>query len=273
MAWKYEFSGAWRPAGNPTGRNSRPRCGTRYLRGRHYSPRPPSSLANSAQGPSHRHQRPPASSKALLGPTRPATPCAPVRSRTCTKPLPAGTTRVNNYAVADIHGCFGYLHEGRIPRARGRKRLVRCPRLDWRARVAGLHPPRRVAQSHRPRNRLCHYLQPAPVTGSDYPYYVGLVFSPDYRARRIQTRILELAKGTATPEAMGHIHAERVSLPSPSLYAGPCSPSSRPPPTVPKPLDLLHQWGLPDGPRPSPADDLCANPQPARLPHRPTPVR
>ena len=45
--------------------------------------------------------------------------------------------------------------------ARGRKRLARRPRLERRVRVAGLHPPRRVAQSHRPRNRLCHHLQPA----------------------------------------------------------------------------------------------------------------
>ena len=58
------------------------------------------------------------------------------------------------------------------------------------------------------------------VTGSDYPYYVGLIFSPDYRVRRIQTRILELAKGTATPEDMGS-HPRRTRLAAgPGLDAG-----------------------------------------------------
>ena len=69
--------------------------------------------------------------------------------------------RVNNYAVADVHGCFGYLHEGRIPVREAANGWLRRPWLERRARVAGLHPPRRVAQSHRPRNRLCHHLQPA----------------------------------------------------------------------------------------------------------------
>ena len=52
------------------------------------------------------------------------------------------------------------------------------------------------------------------VAGHDYPYYVGLSFTPEYRARRVQTQILSLEPGTATVEDMARIHAERVSNPA-----------------------------------------------------------
>ena len=52
------------------------------------------------------------------------------------------------------------------------------------------------------------------VAGHDYPYYVGLSFTPEYRARRVQTQILSLAPGMATVDDMARIHAERVSNPA-----------------------------------------------------------
>lgn len=123
------------------------------------------------------------------------------------------TDRVNNYAVADIHGHYGYLHEGQIP--------VRQASNGWRA-VAGWTGEHEW-QGYIPHAELPKAIDPdvgyaitcnQRVTGTDYPYYVGLTFSPDYRARRIQSRILELKKGTATAADMGAIHAERVSLPA-----------------------------------------------------------
>jgi len=50
------------------------------------------------------------------------------------------------------------------------------------------------------------------VASQDYPYYLGLYFSPEFRARRIQTRILELEK--AVPEDMEDIHADHISIPA-----------------------------------------------------------
>ena len=81
------------------------------------------------------------------------------------------------------------------------------------------------------------------VADADYPYYVGLVFSPDYRARRIQARILELPRGAATPRDMGAIHAERISLPAQTLVAAllKITPSNN---DCARALDWLSQWNF-----------------------------
>ena len=150
------------------------------------------------------------------------------------------TDRVNNYAVADIDGHYGYLHEGKIP--------VREAANGWRA-VPGWTGEHEW-QGYIPHADLPKAIDPDAgyaitcnqrVASADYPYYVGLTFSPDYRARRIQTRILELKKGQATPEDMGAIHAERVSLPAQPLtnallQIDPPDSDGR------QALDLLRQW-------------------------------
>lgn len=150
------------------------------------------------------------------------------------------TDRVNNYAVADIHGCFGYMHAGRIPVREAANGWCAIP--GW----TGEHE----WQGYIPHAELPKAIDPAAgyaitcnqrVTGSDYPYYVGLVFSPDYRARRIQTRILELAKGAATPEAMGRIHAECVSLPA-EVFTRTLLSIEPPNTDCAQALDLLRQW-------------------------------
>ncbi len=123
------------------------------------------------------------------------------------------TDRVNNYAIADVHGNFGYLHEGRIP--------VRTASNGW-----GVVPGWTGAyewQGYIPHDELPKAINPEAgyavtcnqrVAGHDYPYYVGLYFSPEFRARRVQTRILELEPGTATVDDMARIHAEGISNPA-----------------------------------------------------------
>ena len=150
------------------------------------------------------------------------------------------TDRVNNYAVADIHGHFGYLHEGQIP--------IRESSNGWRAVPGwtGTHE----WQGYIPHADLPRAIDPETgyaitcnqrVAAADYPYYVGLSFSPDYRARRIQTRILELPKGNTTPEHMGAIHAERVSLPARILTTA-LLEIDPPDADCTRALDLLRQW-------------------------------
>ncbi|MCZ6678841.1 MAG: penicillin acylase family protein [Candidatus Poribacteria bacterium] len=123
------------------------------------------------------------------------------------------TDRVNNYAVADVHGNFGYLHEGKIP--------IRGEANGWRAVPGwtgeyewnGYIPHDELPKSINPESGYAITCNQR-VTGHDYPYYVGLYFTPEYRARRIQTRILELEPGTATVDDMARIHAERISNPA-----------------------------------------------------------
>ena len=123
------------------------------------------------------------------------------------------TDRVNNYAVADVAGNFGYLHAGKIP--------VRGQANGW-----GVVPGWSAEyewQGYIPHDELPKSLNPEigyivtcnqRVTDHEYPYYVGLYFSPEFRAKRVQTRILELEPGQATVAAMKRIHADRLSLPA-----------------------------------------------------------
>ncbi|NQW18969.1 MAG: penicillin acylase family protein [Chloroflexi bacterium] len=123
------------------------------------------------------------------------------------------TDRVNNYAVADVDGNFGYLHEGKIP--------VRGERNGWSA-VPGWTGEFEW-QGYIPHDELPRTINPVEgfavtcnqrVAQADYPYYVGLYFAAHYRADRIITRIGELEPGTATVADMATIHAERLSSPA-----------------------------------------------------------
>ena len=123
------------------------------------------------------------------------------------------TDRVNNYAVGDVHGNFGYLHEGKIP--------IRPESNGWRA-VPGWTGEYEW-NGYIPHDELPKAINPGTgyavtcnqrVAGHDYPYYVGLSFTPEYRARRVQTQILALEPGAATVDDMARIHAERISNPA-----------------------------------------------------------
>lgn len=123
------------------------------------------------------------------------------------------TDRVNNYAVVDVRGNFGYLHEGKIP--------IRTEANGWRA-VPGWTGEYEW-QGYIPHDDLPRAICPRAgyavtcnqrVAGYDYPYYVGLNFSPEYRARRLQLNILDLNPGGAAVDDMARMHADRTSIPA-----------------------------------------------------------
>ncbi|MBI1927847.1 penicillin acylase family protein, partial [Candidatus Poribacteria bacterium] len=83
------------------------------------------------------------------------------------------TDRVNNYAIADVHGNFGYLHAGKIP--------IRGESNGWRA-VPGWTGEHEW-NGYIPHDALPKAINPDTgyvvtcnqrVAGHDYPYYVGL---------------------------------------------------------------------------------------------------
>ena len=123
------------------------------------------------------------------------------------------TDRVNNYAVADVGGNFGYIHAGKIP--------VRGEANGWRA-VPGWTGEYEW-DGYIPHDELPKAINPETgyavtcnqrVAGHDYPYYVGLCFTPEHRARRVQAGILGLEAGSATVDDMVRIHADRISEPA-----------------------------------------------------------
>lgn len=126
------------------------------------------------------------------------------------------TDRVNNYAVADVNGMFGYLHEGKIP--------VRGEANGWRA-VPGWDGGYEW-EGYIPQDDLPRTIDPEVgyvitcnqrVAPAEYPYYVGVNFTPEFRARRIQRRLEQIPDGAATVQDMGAIHAERQSTPARAL--------------------------------------------------------
>jgi len=123
------------------------------------------------------------------------------------------TDRVNNYAVADCEGNFGYLHAGKIP--------VRGQANGWRA-VEGW-TGQFEWNGYIPHDELPAAINPEVgyaitcnqrVAAHDYPYYVGLSFAPEFRARRVQLRLLDLDPGAATVADMARIHADMTSTPA-----------------------------------------------------------
>jgi penicillin amidase len=123
------------------------------------------------------------------------------------------TEPVNNYMYGDVHGNFGYRLRGRIP--------VRSMANAWRPvegwtgehEWRGLVPFEEMPHSRNPKEGYAVTCNQR-VVAEDFPHYIGLDFSPDYRARRITARILELGEGRAMVEDMSAIHAERVSIPA-----------------------------------------------------------
>ncbi len=121
--------------------------------------------------------------------------------------------RVNNYAVADTKGHFGYLHEGRIP--------IRGPANGWAVVPGwtgehdwhGMIPTDELPRAIDPETGWAVTCNQR-VAGVEYPYYVGLYFPSDYRACRVRDRLLALEPGSATVEDMADVHAERESLPA-----------------------------------------------------------
>lgn len=162
------------------------------------------------------------------------------------------TDRVNNYPYADVHGNFGYLHRGKIP--------IRPSSNGWRAVPGwtgehewhGYIPHEELPAAKNPRVGYAVTCNQR-VMDHDYPYYVGLWFTPEFRARRIRGRILELGPGTATVDDMATIHAERRSIPAQDFVQALTKVTSSEP-RVAEAIELLRSWdGSMDRDRAEPA--------------------
>jgi penicillin amidase len=117
----------------------------------------------------------------------------------------------NNFLYADVHGNIGYLNRGQVPIRSMANAWLPVP--GWTA----LHE----WQGNIPFEDLCRMRNPDPgvivtannrIVGNEYPYYIGLNYVPEYRARRVYDRLSDLSE--ASVEDMRAIQADRVSLPS-----------------------------------------------------------
>ncbi|MDE0661333.1 MAG: penicillin acylase family protein [Gammaproteobacteria bacterium] len=123
------------------------------------------------------------------------------------------TEPVNNFVYADVHGEFGYRYRGRIPVRSMANAWTPVPggtgEHEWRDRI----PFEEMPNARNPDAGFVVTCNNAPTT-ADYPHYINTTFAPDWRARRVTARVAEIPVGTATPEDMASIHADRQSVPA-----------------------------------------------------------
>lgn len=152
------------------------------------------------------------------------------------------TDRVNNYAVADVEGNFGYLHEGKIPIREAANGWRAVPGWDGEHEWHGYIPQAELPRAINPTTGYAVTCNQR-VAGADYPYYVGLIFAFEFRARRIQSHLLQLNERTADLETMAAIHADCLSIPAQVLNQVllRCEPEDE---SSQRALEILDKWDL-----------------------------
>ena len=118
---------------------------------------------------------------------------------------------VNNFLFADVDGNIGYLTRGKVPIRTRSNGWLPVPGWTGEHEWRGYIPFDEMPRSHNPEQ---NYIVTANqrVVGRDYPYYIALDHSPEFRAKRISVRLGEL--DSATAEDMERVHAERTSIPA-----------------------------------------------------------
>ena len=117
----------------------------------------------------------------------------------------------NNFMFVDVHGDMEYLTRGKVPVRNAANHWLPVPgwtgEHEWQGFVQFDEMPRS-------KNPEKGYIVTAnnKIVGDDYPHYLGLFFSTEYRVRRIAARLESLK--AATVADMGSVHAERVSMPA-----------------------------------------------------------
>jgi penicillin amidase len=120
----------------------------------------------------------------------------------------------SNLVFADVHGTIGYRTRGVVP--------VRAPSNAWLpvAGWDGAHEwtgaiPFEEMPALRDPDTGWIATANSRITDASYPHYIGLDYAPDFRTRRIVTRLRDLRGATVTD--MAAIHADRASLPGRAL--------------------------------------------------------
>jgi penicillin G amidase len=117
----------------------------------------------------------------------------------------------NNYVFADVHGDTCYLTRGKIPVRSMANRWIPVPGWTGEHEWEGFVP---FDEFPRVRNPGAGYIVTANnrIVEKDEPYYIGMDFVPEFRARSLQKLLLKTTG--ATVEEMPTLHAERTSIPA-----------------------------------------------------------
>ena len=121
----------------------------------------------------------------------------------------------NNFLYVDVHGNIGYLMRGQVPIRSIANAWLPVPGWTGEHEWQGFIPFEELVRS---RNPDSDYIVTANnrIAGSEYPYFIALDYTPEFRARRVTARVSQVSKATVAD--MTSIHAERVSIPG-RVYA------------------------------------------------------
>ncbi len=117
----------------------------------------------------------------------------------------------NNFLFADVDGNYGYLCRGRIPIRSRVNGWLPVPGWTGEHEWQGDIPFEELPRSINPPEGYIATANNKPV-GDDYPHYIAVDFTPEFRVRSVTQGLLSLNK-PAAPD-MARVHSQRVSIPS-----------------------------------------------------------
>ena len=117
----------------------------------------------------------------------------------------------NNFVFCDVHGNIGYLTRGKLPIRSKANAWLPVPGWTGAHEWKGIVPFSEMPRSHNPKQ---NYIVTAnqKVVDDNYPHFIALDHSPEFRARRITNRLLSLEN--ITVDDMAEIHSDRISIPA-----------------------------------------------------------
>ncbi|MEE9249192.1 MAG: penicillin acylase family protein [Dehalococcoidia bacterium] len=121
---------------------------------------------------------------------------------------------VNSFVTADVSGNISYLTRGKLPVRPRANAWLPVPGWTGEQEWQGIVP---FEEMPRARNPETGYIVTANnrIVDEDYPHYIGLEYSPDYRARRVRESIEKL--DGAVVSDMAAIHADCTSIPAQAM--------------------------------------------------------
>ena len=144
----------------------------------------------------------------------------------------------NNLLFADIHGNMGYLCRGRIPIRSRVNGWLPVPGWLGEHEWEGDIPFDELPVSINPPEGYIATANNRPV-GDDYPHYIAIDFTPEFRVRLVTEGLKSLHRPTA--EDMEQVHAQRVSIPA-LAYLGVVKQIDPKDAAIKAAKDLLLDW-------------------------------
>ncbi len=122
----------------------------------------------------------------------------------------------NNFVFADVDGNYGYFCRGRIPIRNRVNGWLPVPGWTGEHEWQGDIPFEELPRSINPEEGYIATANNKPV-GDDYPHYIAVDFTPEFRVKGVTNDLKSLDK-PAAPD-MAKVHSQRISQPAQAFLA------------------------------------------------------